>query len=99
MLDLPLYDARDARMDGRPARASLRRRYLDAQPLFSAGVRTDARLRPLSTPGGNVLFPNVFVAGDLLGGFDPSRERTGLGVALLSGVLAARSALTEAEAR
>jgi glycerol-3-phosphate dehydrogenase subunit B len=93
LLGLPLFDAQGERVDGRPARASVRRRWLDLQPLFSAGVAVDARLRPLAAADGAPVLPNLFAAGDLLGGFDPSRERTGLGVALLSGVLAARHAV------
>jgi glycerol-3-phosphate dehydrogenase subunit B len=98
LLGLSLWDAQGERVDGRPARASVRRRYLDLQPLFSAGVAVDGRLRPLSAPDGAPVLPNLFAAGDLVGGFDPSRERTGLGVALLSGVLAARHAAAGARA-
>jgi len=92
LLGLPLFDAQGERVDGRPARASVRRRWLDLQPLFSAGVVVDGRLRPLSAPDGAPVLSNLFAAGDLLGGFDPARERTGLGVALQSGVTAARHA-------
>jgi anaerobic glycerol-3-phosphate dehydrogenase len=42
------------------------------------------RLRPLGSDG-LPRFANCFAAGDLLGSFDPARDRTGLGVALLSG--------------
>lgn len=93
ILGLPLFDARGERVDGRPAHALVRRRYLDAHPLFSAGVATDARLRPLTTPGGTPWLANLHAAGELLGGFDPARDRSGLGVALVTGVLAARNAL------
>jgi glycerol-3-phosphate dehydrogenase subunit B len=102
LLGLPLFDDRGHRVDGLPARAALRPRLLDAQPLFSAGVRVDARLRPRAAPEAapqGAVLPNVFAAGDLVGGFDPARERTGLGVALVTGHLAARSALADAEAR
>jgi glycerol-3-phosphate dehydrogenase subunit B len=93
ILGLPLFDARGDRVDGRPAHALVRRRYLDAHPLFSAGVTTDARLRPLSVPGGTPWLVNLHAAGEILGGFDPARDRSGLGVALVTGVLAARHAL------
>ncbi len=97
LLGLPLFDASGRRVDGRPARQSLKRRYLDAQPLYSAGACVDGRLRALSAPAGEagarVVLPNLHVAGDLLGGFDPSRERTGLGVALVTGRLAGRLAV------
>jgi len=84
LLDLPLYDLAGRRVDGMTPRRLARRDYEGEQPLFSAGVRTDTRLRPLG-PEGDVRLANVFAAGDLLGSFDPARERTGLGVALLSG--------------
>ena len=97
ILGLPLYDGKGARVDGRPAQASVRRRYLDAHPLFGAGVATDARLRPVNAPGGPPVAPNVFAAGDLLTGFDAARDRTGLGVALMTGVAAARNAVQGAK--
>lgn len=95
ILGLPVVDGRGERVDGRPARASVRRRWLDLHPLFSAGVATDAQLRPV-TGDGATLAPNLFAAGDLLAGFDPARDRTGLGVALVTGVLAARHAAAAA---
>ena len=98
ILGLPLFDARGERIDGRPARAALRRRYLDAHPLFSAGVAIDARLRPVSFPGTAAVLTNLFAAGDRLTGFDPARDRTGLGVALVTGVLAARQVAALASA-
>lgn len=91
LLGLPLYDADGRRIDGIPARRSARKGYGNEQPLFSAGVRTDRRLRPLAA-NGRPLHARLFAAGDLLGGFDPARERTGLGVALVSGLRAARAA-------
>jgi glycerol-3-phosphate dehydrogenase subunit B len=102
LLDLPLFDDRGDRVDGLCPRAAVRPRYLDAQPLFSAGVRVDARLRPLATaepvPGRDgAVLPGLFAAGDLLGGFDPSRQRTGLGVALVTGRRAAQQALLAAQ--
>jgi len=91
LLGLPLYDGDGRRIDGIPAYRSARKGYGNEQPLFSAGVRTDRRLRPLGAQG-RPQHPRLFVAGDLLGGFDPARERTGLGVALLSGLHAGRAA-------
>lgn len=91
LLGLPLYDADGRRIDGIPARRSARKGYGNEQPLFSAGVRTDRRLRPLAASG-RPLQARLFAAGDLLGGFDPARERSGLGVALVSGLRAARAA-------
>jgi glycerol-3-phosphate dehydrogenase subunit B len=98
LLALPLYDADGRRVDGIPAHRSARKGYGNEQPLFSAGVRTDRRLRPLDAAG-RPQHARLFAAGDLLGGFDPGRERTGLGVALLSGIHAGRAAAEAALAR
>ena len=84
LLGLPLHDLAGRRIDGLAANQLVRRDYEGEQPLFGAGVRTDMRLRPLG-PEGLPRFANCFAAGDLLGSFDPARDRTGLGVALLSG--------------
>jgi glycerol-3-phosphate dehydrogenase subunit B len=91
LVSLPLYDGDGRRIDGIPAYRSARKGYGNEQPLFSAGVRTDRRMRPLGAQG-RPHHPRLFAAGDLLGGFDPGRERTGLGVALLSGIHAGRAA-------
>ncbi len=88
ILGLPLHDGRGVRVDGTQARRLVRPSPDDAQSLFSSGVCTDARLRPLAADG-RPACENAFAAGDLLGGFDPACERTGLGVALLSGLRAA----------
>jgi glycerol-3-phosphate dehydrogenase subunit B len=84
LLGLPLHDLAGRRVDGLAARQLVRRDYEGEQPLFGTGVRTDMRLRPLG-PDGLPRLENCFAAGDLLGSFDPARDRTGLGVALLSG--------------
>jgi glycerol-3-phosphate dehydrogenase subunit B len=84
LLGLPLHDLSGRRVDGLAARQLVRRDYEGEQPLFGTGVRTDMRLRPLG-PDGLPRLANCFAAGDLLGCFDPARDRTGLGVALLSG--------------
>jgi glycerol-3-phosphate dehydrogenase subunit B len=81
---LPVFDERGHRLDGDAPRRHLRRRYADPQPLFAAGVRVDGRLRPLAADGRPAL-ANLFAAGELIGGFDPALQRTGLGFALVSG--------------
>jgi len=91
LLGLPLHDAEGRRIDGIPAHRSVRKGYATWQPLYTAGVRVDPQLRPLA-PRGEPAAERVFCAGELIGGFDPARERTGLGVALLTGLAAAASA-------
>lgn len=92
LLGLPLHDAEGRRIDGIPPHRSVRKGYATWQPLYTAGVRVDSALRPLA-PGGEPAAERVFCAGELIGGFDPARERTGMGVALLTGLAAAESAL------
>ena len=91
LLGLPLFDADHRRVDGIPAHRSVRKGYGNPQPLYSAGVSVDAAMRPL-TPRGEVIDSRVFCAGDIVGGFDPARERTGLGVALATAHRAADAA-------
>ncbi len=95
LLGLPLHDAEGRRLDGVPAHRAVRKGYASWQPLYSAGVRVDAALRPLG-PDGAPAAERVFCAGELIGGFDPARERTGLGVALATGLAAAERALEAA---
>jgi glycerol-3-phosphate dehydrogenase subunit B len=59
-------------------------------PLERAGVRTDVDLRPTDPARGGPLYDNVAVVGGLLAGQRAVAERTGDGVALASGWLAAR---------
>jgi len=88
LLDIPLYDETGARLDGSAASRLVRPSPEEPQRLFSLGIRTDSQLRPLGAEA-EPLFENLFAAGDLIGGFDPAAERTGLGVALLTGLRAA----------
>jgi glycerol-3-phosphate dehydrogenase subunit B len=62
-----------------------------AQPLFRAGVRVDAQLRPLDLDGRPV-HPRLHACGALLGGHEPAADGTGMGVAILTGRLAGRAA-------
>ncbi len=58
-------------------------------PLEAAGIRTDARLRPVDPTSGAPVLANVFAAGALLAGQRALRERCGDGVAVASGWRAA----------
>jgi glycerol-3-phosphate dehydrogenase subunit B len=87
-------------VDGPPAGAWLLSDPFDpaGHPLETAGIRTDARLRPVSPraagqpdgQGSRPLAENVRIAGSLLAGQRYLRERCGDGVALASATLAAR---------
>lgn len=95
LLGLPVTDPDGRRVDGIPAHRSVRKGYASVQPLYGAGVEVDASLHPQPSVG-----EGLWAAGEWLGGFDPARERTGLGVALLTGLAAGeRAALHLQEAR
>jgi glycerol-3-phosphate dehydrogenase subunit B len=54
------------------------------QPFSRVGVRTNAALQPVHA-GGALAAENVLVAGRSLSGFDPSLEKSGNGVAVVTG--------------
>lgn len=91
LLSLPLFDEDGRRVDGIPAHRSVRKGYGNPQPLYSAGVRVDDEMHPL-TARGERRSERLFAAGDVIGGFDPARERTGMGVALATAWRAANRA-------
>lgn len=96
LLGLPLFDDEGRRLDGVPAHRGVRKGYANRQPLFAAGAVADRHLRPLDS-GRRPAWPGVVLAGDLVGGFDPARERTGAGWAVASGFAAAESLLGRPE--
>ena len=60
--------------------------------IFRAGLAVDALLRPLGTDG-TIVYDNVHAAGSILAGYDYSVEKSGNGVAAVTGWLAARAAV------
>ncbi|MBV9093286.1 MAG: glycerol-3-phosphate dehydrogenase subunit GlpB [Streptosporangiaceae bacterium] len=69
--------------------------YWDDHPMETAGLRVDSRLRPVG-PGGEPVYPNVYAAGAVIGGARPWREKSGDGISLSTGYLAADAILEEA---
>lgn len=61
------------------------------QPFARIGIKADSSLRPLDAVG-RVLLTNVHVAGNMLAHYDYPQEKSGNGVALVSGYHAALSA-------
>jgi glycerol-3-phosphate dehydrogenase subunit B len=76
---------------GRPTASLTVRDRRSPQPLLSAGLRVDPALRPLDESG-RVVHPRLFAAGAVIGGHEQATDGTGLGVAILTGYLAGRSA-------
>ena len=61
-------------------------RFTNAQPIFRAGVRVDARLRPILNDG-SVAYQNLFAAGSVICGYDHTSGEHGLGECLATGHL------------
>jgi glycerol-3-phosphate dehydrogenase subunit B len=98
LLGLPVLAA-EGRESGvhlaeRPAASLTVRDRRSAQPLFSAGLRVDAALRPLDARG-DFADAALFAAGAVIGGHEQASDGTGLGVAILTGFLAGRAAAEE----
>jgi glycerol-3-phosphate dehydrogenase subunit B len=70
-------------------------RYLDEHPMGTAGLRVDPLLRPIGQDGEPV-YPNLYAAGAIIGGSRPAREKSGDGISLSTGYLAAGIVLQEA---
>jgi glycerol-3-phosphate dehydrogenase subunit B len=69
--------------------------YWGDHPMETAGLRVDSTLRPVG-PGGEPAYPNVYAAGAVIGGARPWREKSGDGISLSTGYLAAEAILKEA---
>jgi len=69
--------------------------YRADHPMETAGLRVDSRLRPVG-PDGEPVYPNVHAAGAVIGGARPWREKSGDGISLSTGYLAAEAILREA---
>jgi glycerol-3-phosphate dehydrogenase subunit B len=69
----------------------LDRNAAGTQTALKAGVAVDSSLRPIDDQG-RVVFENLFAAGSVIGGYDPSKDGTGLGVAALTALVAGESA-------
>ncbi len=80
-----------AHMAARPAASLTHRQSSAPQPLLAAGLSVDQTLRPLGA-GGLPFHERLFAAGGVIGGHEQASDGTGLGVAVLTGYLAGRSA-------
>ncbi|MHA2395888.1 MAG: anaerobic glycerol-3-phosphate dehydrogenase subunit GlpB [Candidatus Thorarchaeota archaeon] len=64
----------------------------EGQPVNSCGLTLDPHFRPVTEEGVEWV-PNLFSAGAVLAGYDYSIEKSGLGVAAMSGFSAAKNAI------
>jgi glycerol-3-phosphate dehydrogenase subunit B len=69
--------------------------YLAEHPMDTIGLRVNARLRPVG-PGGEPVYQNVLAVGAIIGGARPWKEKSGDGISLSTGYLAAQTILEEA---
>jgi glycerol-3-phosphate dehydrogenase subunit B len=69
--------------------------YFDPHPMGRAGLLVDERLRPVDADGRPV-YDNLYVAGAMLAGADPWREKSGDGISLATGYWAAGAILEDA---
>lgn len=95
LLGLPVLAAEGGQagvhLADRPAATLTHRDRRIDQPLLSAGIQVDARLRPLGEDGEPV-HERLFAAGAIVGGHEQAVDGTGLGLAILTGWLAGRGA-------
>jgi glycerol-3-phosphate dehydrogenase subunit B len=68
--------------------------FFGAHVFARMGLAVNGRMTPLNAAGGEI-YTNVHAAGRMLGGYDFAREKSGNGVALTTGRLAAMEALAE----
>ncbi len=75
-----------------------RHRFLDptGHPVYRSGVRVDAGFQPVDEHGRRP-FANLWAAGAILAGCDPIRERSLEGLAIVTGVAAARAVVATYE--
>ncbi|MFZ1382877.1 MAG: glycerol-3-phosphate dehydrogenase subunit GlpB [Scrofimicrobium sp.] len=81
LFDLPLHGVTEELINGD---------YWGEQPLFKVGLKVDEQMRPLDAAG-QVVYSNLRAAGGLIGGANRWREKSGDGIALLTGLRAADS--------
>jgi len=90
LLGLPVA-TEDGLMEDESPHGVVRRTPMEWHPLMTAGVQTNERLQPLRE--GEPAFHNLFAAGMVIGGFASRYVLCADGVALATGVWAARSSL------
>ncbi|MBX3000165.1 MAG: glycerol-3-phosphate dehydrogenase subunit GlpB [Caldilineaceae bacterium] len=64
------------------------------QPVFQGGVRVDQSLQPVDASG-NRIYANLWAAGGILAGTDPIQERSLEGIAVSTGMAAARKIMSK----
>ncbi len=96
LFGLPVFDAQRYLVgDERPSHlTSVRSVTPTGHRVFACGVGTDTMLRPVGVDG-DVVYENLFCAGAILAGYNYQTEKSGLGVALVTGHTAGTYAARE----
>lgn len=92
VFNLPLYDERGEPLRGRKIPRLLAKHPFprEGHPLMGCGVKVNAHMRPMA--GSDVAYDNLFIAGSLISGYNYVREKSGMGVAAVTGYLAGKRA-------
>lgn len=70
--------------------------YFVSHPLSKIGIQVDTDARPVDLNGVRV-YENLFAAGGIIGGAEPWKEKSGEGIAIVTGFAAAEAILREAK--
>jgi glycerol-3-phosphate dehydrogenase subunit B len=90
LFDLPLFFDGE-RVDDRFFQDLVVSTVTDNQPFLSCGIHIDNSLRPLDFLG-EPIYDNLLAAGSVIGEYDFTADKCGLGVAVLTGYLAGEKA-------
>ncbi|MEM4446927.1 MAG: anaerobic glycerol-3-phosphate dehydrogenase subunit GlpB [Candidatus Jordarchaeales archaeon] len=93
---LPLYDEKGEPLGKRKIAHLLSKEVFPAEghPLMGCGVRVNAHMKPVM--GDKTLYDNLFVAGSIISGYNYVREKSGMGVAAVTGYIAGEEAAMQA---
>ncbi|MEM3750022.1 MAG: anaerobic glycerol-3-phosphate dehydrogenase subunit GlpB [Candidatus Jordarchaeales archaeon] len=97
VFNLPLYDEK-----GEPLKRQNISRLLakspfprEGHPLMGCGVKVNAQMKPVVND--EVAYDNLFAAGSIISGYNYVREKSGMGVAAVTGYIAGMNAATHVE--
>jgi glycerol-3-phosphate dehydrogenase subunit B len=71
--------------------------YFESHHFSRVGLRVDEKARPINV-NGDAVFENLRAAGGILAGAEPWKEKSGEGIALATGFLAAESIINHRQA-
>jgi glycerol-3-phosphate dehydrogenase subunit B len=79
-----------------PREARYSRNYFDSHPMSKIGLQVDTDARPVGADGTPV-YENLRAVGGMIGGAEPWKEKSGEGIAIVTGFAAAESILREVQ--